>query len=690
MSKKQPLVSIVMRTDASAPTLGEAIEAVLAQSYDQLELICVVDAADREAMASVSTYAQSDARVRVVEPAGPGVAAARNAGLASAQGMWVMVLESDELLCPEALSTMLDALDAQADMACDLMIAGYEQGGADGNPQVMSGLRRGVKLGGAQVFSRRDIPATIMIAADARPGNKLYLRSFLAEHGLQFCEQALVEDRAFSALAFAQAERILHQDGVVLRRTTAGNAQSFAAISAAVMSAVPSVFDQLEGFACRQSLEPALRRWAIDCYLDALSCVEDWSDSAVEELYTAAHELFSQSSWRAVSVGLFRDDPYVYPRFDAVRMHDYAAMRTLAERRLVVSLTSYPARIPYVPQSIASLLSQSRPADQIVLWLSRDEFEGGLDTLPEELRALVASGSLTVRWCEDNLKSHKKYLYALQEFADDVVVCVDDDLLYDHQLLERLWSSYLQHPEAISAARTHLMLVDEGGGNFLPYAQWPPEVGSVPFVPSMRLLCTSGAGSLYPPHIMPQNTFDVEAIKATCLNADDLWLKAMQVVAQVPVVAAVTNQRITSIKDAQATSLYEANSSGGNDVQLAQISAYLDKTYWEGILVQGVAWAGGGSMEDACGLMAAYRTLTLQKWASDRRISELLLRIRKMMLHYEAQLVYVRRDVAREHQAFEDVAHELDDVRGSLSFKAGRALTAAPRGARAVIKKLAP
>ena len=74
---------------------------------------------------------------------------------------------------------------------------------------------------------------------------------------------------------------------------------------------------------------------------------------------------------------------------------------TQNNRRLVVSLTSYPARLGTLDQVLATIYAQTRQADEILLWLAREQFPGLEKDLPEALLALVEEKKLTVRWCAD-------------------------------------------------------------------------------------------------------------------------------------------------------------------------------------------------------------------------------------------------------------------------------------------------
>ena len=82
--------------------------------------------------------------------------------------------------------------------------------------------------------------------------------------------------------------------------------------------------------------------------------------------------------------------------------------RTTQGERMVVSLTTFPLRIGKVHLTIQSILRQSRPADRILLWLSKEEFPEEAQ-LPANLLRLKEKG-LDIRFC-DNIRSFKKVFY---------------------------------------------------------------------------------------------------------------------------------------------------------------------------------------------------------------------------------------------------------------------------------------
>ncbi len=138
------------------------------------------------------------------------------------------------------------------------------------------------------------------------------------------------------------------------------------------------------------------------------------------------------------------------------RTGTHLVRRSLGKRRIVASLTSYPARIETTHLAIRSLLAQRVLPDLVVLYLFKEEFPRREEDLPAELRQLL-SHDVQIRWVDINLKPHKKYYWALQEFSDDIVITFDDDLVYRNSLIGELMESYRKFPYAISAIRTHLI-----------------------------------------------------------------------------------------------------------------------------------------------------------------------------------------------------------------------------------------
>lgn len=124
----QPAVSIVMPCFNSLAHLPMSVSSVLAQTFDNWELIVVDDGSTDRSHEWLMT--QGDHRLVVLQQTNQGVSAARNAGLALARGEFVAFLDADDSWAPNFLATMLAALAAQPQAA--LAYCGWQNVGIPG------------------------------------------------------------------------------------------------------------------------------------------------------------------------------------------------------------------------------------------------------------------------------------------------------------------------------------------------------------------------------------------------------------------------------------------------------------------------------------------------------------------------------------------------------------------------------
>ncbi|THE14031.1 hypothetical protein E1I69_05905 [Bacillus timonensis] len=192
------------------------------------------------------------------------------------------------------------------------------------------------------------------------------------------------------------------------------------------------------------------------------------------------------------------------------------------ERKVIVSMTTFPGRIDIVWIAIESLLRQSYRPDKIILWLAEEQFEG-YSSLPPNLLKQQQRG-LDIRFCDD-LRSHKKYYYTFMEYPEEIVITVDDDIIYPKNTLETLIKLHKKYPDCICCNRGHLILKNKNG-TITSYNNWiqnPTDYTK----PSMLLCPTGVSGVLYPPNSVNKEVFNKNSIKELCFFADDLWLKIM-------------------------------------------------------------------------------------------------------------------------------------------------------------------
>jgi glycosyltransferase involved in cell wall biosynthesis len=102
----QPLISILTPVfDTPVPWLREAVESVLAQVYENWELLLIDDGSTAtDLLRALPALAARDRRIRLVRlESHQGISAALNKGLDLAEGEWLTFLDHDDLLEPDAL-----------------------------------------------------------------------------------------------------------------------------------------------------------------------------------------------------------------------------------------------------------------------------------------------------------------------------------------------------------------------------------------------------------------------------------------------------------------------------------------------------------------------------------------------------------------------------------------------------------
>lgn len=107
MNPRPPLVSVILPTYNRAHCLPDAIESVMAQAMDDLELI-VVDDGSTDGTADV--VPADDPRIRYTRQANHGVSAARNHGVRLARGRWISFIDSDDEWLPHKLHRQVEEL----------------------------------------------------------------------------------------------------------------------------------------------------------------------------------------------------------------------------------------------------------------------------------------------------------------------------------------------------------------------------------------------------------------------------------------------------------------------------------------------------------------------------------------------------------------------------------------------------
>ncbi|TQE15138.1 CDP-glycerol:glycerophosphate glycerophosphotransferase [Streptomyces ipomoeae] len=205
-----PRFSVIVTAYKVQAYLHECLDSVLSQPFTDLELIVVDDASPDACGAIADEVAARDSRVRrpvrLQENAGPG--AARNRGMELARGDYLLFLDGDDTLTPDALQSIADRVKETGEP--DVLVHGFARLSWSGEP---------VRNERALQLTEQP-PAPFLL--DDRPGllnvtpvawNKAYKREFVEDHGFRF-PPGIYEDVPWTYQVLMSAESIATLDRV--------------------------------------------------------------------------------------------------------------------------------------------------------------------------------------------------------------------------------------------------------------------------------------------------------------------------------------------------------------------------------------------------------------------------------------------------------------------------------------------
>jgi hypothetical protein len=187
---------------------------------------------------------------------------------------------------------------------------------------------------------------------------------------------------------------------------------------------------------------------------------------------------------------------------------------------LIVSLTSFPARINVLEYALFSLIRQTVRPEKIVLWLSEQEFPHVRDDIPAGL-ARYSIFNVEIQFTKENYRSYKKLVYSLKEYPDALIVTADDDIFYKSDWLELLVKTHEKFPDDIIAHRAKWINFIEK--KIAPYNEWMPSNIDVSYCNFL----TTGGGVLFPPNSLYPDALNNKLFMELCPFADDIWFYVM-------------------------------------------------------------------------------------------------------------------------------------------------------------------
>lgn len=184
--EQNPLISVIVPVYNVAAWLPRCVDSVLAQTYQNLEILLIDDGSTDASGEICDAYAEKDPRIRVIHKKNGGLSSARNAGLDVSNGQYLGFVDSDDWIEPEMYAQMLALMERnEAQLVC----AGrYDVDGDTGRKTIGLCPKRQECITGEELAGR----IFLWDHCDSSACDKLYRRELF--DGIRYPEGKTCED----------------------------------------------------------------------------------------------------------------------------------------------------------------------------------------------------------------------------------------------------------------------------------------------------------------------------------------------------------------------------------------------------------------------------------------------------------------------------------------------------------------
>ncbi len=205
---KKPIISVIVPVYNVEKYLAKCLDTILAQTFSNIEIICVNDGSTDNSRKILSDYAQRDSRIKIVDKKNGGLSSARNAGMKVATGEYYSFIDSDDWI----EETMLEKLyNSMVSLDTDISICAVHQ--YDETNQQIDDTNPYYTLGYFdESFDNRAFSYVetklFLLDVCVMAWNKLYRKSFIDECEAEFPDGLIFEDGPFFFSIFFKTKRV--------------------------------------------------------------------------------------------------------------------------------------------------------------------------------------------------------------------------------------------------------------------------------------------------------------------------------------------------------------------------------------------------------------------------------------------------------------------------------------------------
>ena len=254
----QPQVSVIMPAYNAEKWIEDAITGVLAQTYQNFELIVIDDGSIDGTKAVCERLIQMDSRIQLFSQENKGPCSARNQGLQLAKGDYFIFIDSDDLLEPTALEKMVNTAEKKN---AEIVIFGYWAEVPHTNKKTLRSAEVNFDFAPCGSVNTREVEKLIQSYIISPVWNKLFAIRYAKE---RFdTSLAINEDTLFSLETIKMANRV----AVIAEPIYHYIIQNSNSLSSRVHLEMPDSLDKIAaviGNGKLKNLRPEIAKWLLD------------------------------------------------------------------------------------------------------------------------------------------------------------------------------------------------------------------------------------------------------------------------------------------------------------------------------------------------------------------------------------------------------------------------------------------
>lgn len=201
-------VSVIMPVYNVESYLEKCLNSVINQTLRDIEIICVDDGSTDNSIKILERFAEKDKRITILRQQNLFAGAARNNGIKTAKGKYLVFWDSDDFFEPDALSVMYKKCEKEKAEIC--LCGAYSFNTETGKRAIDETFLKKRFLPKKAVFSKETYPEYIFNIASNVPWQRMFLAEFIREHNLEFQNLRHANDTYFVLMATYYAARITY------------------------------------------------------------------------------------------------------------------------------------------------------------------------------------------------------------------------------------------------------------------------------------------------------------------------------------------------------------------------------------------------------------------------------------------------------------------------------------------------